>query len=76
MLSKPGEGWTGARGHVTREHVRAFLPPPAPRSKALVCGPPGFMATVSGAKKSASEQGDVAGILHDLGYAAEHVFKF
>jgi cytochrome-b5 reductase len=41
-----------------------------------VCGPPGMMASVSGNKKSPSDQGDLTGILADMGFTKEQVFKF
>lgn len=42
----------------------------------LVCGPPGFMDTVSGPKTVDLRQGEVTGVLKELGYASDRVWKF
>ncbi len=78
MLSKPGSAWGGEAGHVSREQLARVLPAPqlGARGRVLVCGPPGFMKSLSGEKKSAAEQGELQGILKDMGYAAGDVFKF
>lgn len=44
-----GAPWAGLQGHVTRDMIAAFLPPPQPeagRHKLLVCGPPPMVAAV------------------------------
>lgn len=63
-------------GFVSKASAAAVLPPPGARSRVLVCGPPGFMKHVSGEKKSAAEQGELSGLLADLKYTPEGVFKF
>ncbi len=68
--------WTGAKGHISKEMITGFLPPPGGQHKVLVCGPPGFMAHLSGDKKSPSDQGELKGMLLELHYKAEDVFKF
>ena len=45
-----GASWTGNKGHVSKDVVAAFLPPPqaeAGRNKLLVCGPPPMVNAVS-----------------------------
>ncbi len=56
----------------------AFQPAPSLKEDAfiLVCGPPGFMATVSGTKAKDYTQGELAGLLKDLGYSLPQVYKF
>jgi len=73
----------GARGHISKEMVTSFLPPPqavgedgAIDYKVLVCGPPGMMKHMSGEKKSPADQGDLTGLLADLHYAKPQVFKY
>jgi cytochrome-b5 reductase len=66
----------GGVGHISKEQVKDFLPPPADSYKILVCGPPPFMKAYSGEKKSPAEQGELTGALAELGYTPEHVFKF
>jgi cytochrome-b5 reductase len=78
VLSKPGETWGGAKGHIDRTLLAATLPPPQEGSKTrlLVCGPPGFMKAYSGEKKSPTDQGELTGLLRDMKYTQEQVFKF
>lgn len=75
-----GVEWAGAVGHISPAQIAAFLPPPPAKggapSKILVCGPPGFMKTFSGEKASAAEQGALTGVLADMGFTADTVFKF
>jgi len=52
------------------------MPPPTDENLVLVCGPPGFMAAVSGDKLPDKSQGPLSGALAELGYSAEGVFKF
>jgi cytochrome-b5 reductase len=63
---------------VSRDVLASFIPPPqlGAKGKVLVCGPPGFMKSVSGDKKSPSDQGELEGILKTMHYAPEQVFKF
>ena len=45
-----GATWSGPTGHVSKEMIASFLPPPQPeagRHKLLVCGPPPMVASVS-----------------------------
>ena len=69
--------WSGAVGHVTKEMLASFLPPPqaAGGAKVVVCGPPGFMKAVSGEKKSPSDQGELSGMLKELRYEQSAVIK-
>ena len=41
-----------------------------------VCGPPPMMEAVSGDKNPDKSQGEVSGVLADLGYTKDMVFKF
>ena len=78
MLSQPSEAWDGKRGHVDRALLASTLPPPqgGDATKVLVCGPPGFMRALSGEKKSPADQGELTGLLKEMRYAPEQVFKF
>ncbi|CAK9150149.1 unnamed protein product [Ilex paraguariensis] len=51
------------------------LPGPSDDTLILVCGPPGLMKHISGDKANRS-QGELTGILKDLGYTEEMVYKF
>ncbi len=41
-----------------------------------VCGPPPLMKAISGDKAEDKSQGPLTGILKDLGYTSEQVYKF
>lgn len=63
-VDAPVEGWKGTTGHVTKEMVTAFLPPPQPEAgkhQILVCGPPPMMNAVSGypVTGNGARQGDM-----------------
>ncbi|OKL59395.1 NADH-cytochrome b5 reductase 2 [Talaromyces atroroseus] len=77
LLDKPPQEWTGGSGFVTKELLKTVLPEPKEENiKLFVCGPPGMYKAVSGGKKSPQDQGDLTGILKELGYDKEQVFKF
>ncbi|KAH7108291.1 ferredoxin reductase-like protein [Auriculariales sp. MPI-PUGE-AT-0066] len=76
-LDKPPQGWTGASGYVSKDLIQQHVAPPSLKDKVkiFVCGPPGQVAALAG-KKDGMKQGDLAGILKELGYSEEQVFKF
>ncbi|KAF1985654.1 NADH-cytochrome b5 reductase [Aulographum hederae CBS 113979] len=78
VLDKPSEKWQGGKGFVTKELLKTVLPEPKEGDdvKVFVCGPPGLYKAVSGMKKSPADQGELAGMLKDLGYSKEQVYKF
>eukprot|EP00744_Colponema_vietnamica_P007999 GILI01011445.1.p1 GENE.GILI01011445.1~~GILI01011445.1.p1 ORF type:complete len:310 (+),score=72.72 GILI01011445.1:62-991(+) len=39
-LDRPSDSWTGARGFVNADMIKAVLPPPGPTTIILLCGPP------------------------------------
>lgn len=84
----PADGsWQGGSGHINKELLKTVLPEPkstklggggekAEDLMVFVCGPPGMYKAISGAKKSPTDQGELDGILKELGYAKEQVYKF
>lgn len=78
----PAEGWMQGRGRITKELLKTVLPEPASKSKGgadvkiFVCGPPGLYNAVSGNKKSPADQGELTGMLKELGYEKDQVYKF
>ena len=75
VLSKPSESWTGPSGHVNREILENLLPASKKDSFICVCGTPGFYETVSGGKAPDKSQGELGGLLKDMGYQQGQVFK-
>ncbi|CAD6921565.1 unnamed protein product [Tilletia controversa] len=68
----------GFKGYLSNEVLRANLPLPgkADKIKLFVCGPPGQVEVVSGGKGPKGSQGELKGILADLGYSPDQVYKF
>lgn len=77
MLDKPPEGWQQGTGHITADLLKTVLPEPKTENiKVFVCGPPGLYKAVAGAKKSPADQGELTGMLKELGYSHDQVYKF
>lgn len=71
-----GVMFNGGVGYITKDVIKQHLPPPGKDNIVMVCGPPGLMESVSGGKAPDFSQGEVKGILKDLGYEASMVYKF
>ena len=63
-------------GFVSKDLIASKLPAPSKDAMVFVCGPPPMMAAISGNKAPDWTQGMVGGVLKDLGYTEEMVFKF
>ncbi|KAH0614709.1 uncharacterized protein H6S33_000345 [Morchella sextelata] len=71
-----GENWA-RQGYVDKALLKTVCPEPGSGNvKIFVCGPPGLYTAVSGSKKSPSDQGELTGILKELGYSKDDVYKF
>jgi cytochrome-b5 reductase len=77
-LDKAPESWTGGKGVVTKDLLKTVLPEPkqGDKIKIFVCGPPGMYKAISGGKKSPKDQGELEGVLKELGYSKDQVYKF
>ncbi|KEY66507.1 hypothetical protein S7711_04834 [Stachybotrys chartarum IBT 7711] len=77
VLDKPPKDWTGGKGgYITKDLLKTVLPEPKNENiKLFVCGPPGMVKAISGPKDK-MQQGELAGLLKDLGYTSEQVYKF
>ncbi|KAH8948376.1 hypothetical protein BDL97_11G091300 [Sphagnum fallax] len=76
VVDKPTEDWKGGRGYINKDVLLKALPSPSDDTVILVCGPPGLMKLISGDKAKDKSQGEVEGLLKDLGYPKEQVYKF
>jgi len=78
-VDKPSSDWKGLSGFVTKETLQKILPGAEHESILIfVCGPGGFYNCLSGPKDFTSSppgQGELAGLLKDLNYKAEQVYK-
>lgn len=70
------DDWSGHTGYMTRALLSELLPPPAADMQVFVCGPPPMMAALSGNKDPDKSQGTLSGVLKEMGYSEENVFKF
>ncbi|KAK4250775.1 NADH-cytochrome b5 reductase 2 [Corynascus novoguineensis] len=77
VLDNPPKHWTGGQGYINKDLLKTVLPEPKNENiKIFVCGPPGMMESISGNKKSPNDQGELKGILKELGYSPDQVYKF
>lgn len=77
VLDNPPEKWQGGKGFITKELLKTVLPEPKEENiKVFVCGPPGLYKAISGPKVSPKDQGELSGILKELGYSKDQVYKF
>mgnify|MGYP001068988252 CR=1 FL=1 len=76
VIDKPEAGFTGHTGYLTKDLLSKLVDKPSADNKVFVCGPPGFMTAVSGAKAPDYSQGEVDGALKELGFTKDNVFKF
>ncbi|KAL9716610.1 hypothetical protein Ac2012v2_001060 [Leucoagaricus gongylophorus] len=76
-LDKPGENWKGGAGYITADVIRKHVASPdlKEKIKLFVCGPPPQITSLAG-KKDGPQQGEFGGILKELGYTVEQVYKF
>lgn len=76
VVDKPVSGWRGGVGYISKDMVLKGLPSPSEDTLILVCGPPGMMNHISGDKAPDKSQGEVSGLLREVGYTKDMVYKF
>ncbi|KAL6946722.1 NADH-cytochrome b5 reductase [Hanseniaspora osmophila] len=65
------------KGFIGKDDLRSKLPKPEDQTHQIfLCGPPPFMKAYSGEKVSPQDQGQLTGILSELGYSKDQVYKF
>jgi len=77
VLDNPSEGWKGPAGFISADLIKKHISPPSlqDKIKIFICGPPPQVAAISG-KKAGMAQGELGGVLKELGYTEDQVFKF
>ncbi|KAI6681706.1 hypothetical protein NL676_035587 [Syzygium grande] len=75
-VDNPSKNWKGGKGYISKDMVLKGLPAPSEDALILVCGPPGMMKHISGDKAKDRSQGELTGILKELGYTEQMVYKF
>jgi len=76
VLEKPPKDWKQGVGYVSEDIIKKVLPPPSKDSLIMVCGPDPMVKVISGEKGPNYTQGEVKGMLKNLGYSSDNVFKF
>eukprot|EP00850_Spirogloea_muscicola_P021589 SM000255S08768 [mRNA] locus=s255:170703:174046:+ [translate_table: standard] len=76
VVDHPDKDWHGGVGRTNADILKKALPAPSDDTLILVCGPPGMMNNISGDKNPDRSQGEVQGLLKDLGYTKDQVYKF
>ncbi|GME89706.1 hypothetical protein B5S28_g4433 [[Candida] boidinii] len=74
--SNESQKFDGKIGYITETDLKHRLSGPSDDTHVYICGPPPLYKAISGSKVSPSDQGEVTGILANLGYTKDHVFKF
>jgi len=64
--------WMGDKGFISSNLIRKYSAPPQEDVLVMVCGPPAMYSFLCGPQN----QSDVGGILGDMGYSADQVYKF
>jgi len=75
-LDTPTPSWPFGKGFVSAEMIKQNLPSPSDQISIFVCGPDPMLKFLAGPKGPDYTQGDVTGLLSDLGYSSANVFKF
>ncbi|GMH66893.1 hypothetical protein TrLO_g12777 [Triparma laevis f. longispina] len=70
--------WKGKTGFVSADMIKeaGLSTAKDADSCVYVCGPPPMMNFISGGKGPKGSQGEVGGVLKDLGFVSENVYKF
>ncbi|KAL3899003.1 MAG: hypothetical protein SGCHY_002349 [Lobulomycetales sp.] len=72
------KGWTGGRGFIDKKMIRENIPSADKEGGALVlvCGPDPMVRHVAGNKLAENRQGPIGGLLKELSFSPQQVFKF
>lgn len=76
VLSKAEGDWEGYTGYLTKEMIEELLPGPSDENLIGVCGPPPMMDAISGNKNPDRTQGELKGLLKEVGYSSNQVYKY
>ncbi|KAK9768867.1 hypothetical protein K7432_000098 [Basidiobolus ranarum] len=75
-LDKPPSNWSHDQGRVDKEKIQKYIPKPGKDVMVFICGPDQMLAGISGSKNPDKSQGKLGGILKELGYSEDNVYKF
>jgi len=69
--AKDDASWDGRKGYINRELLEEYCPP-VQEDYVFLCGPPAMYRTFCGPRDSP----ELTGVLKDMGYSADQVYKF
>jgi cytochrome-b5 reductase len=69
---KGDSSWPGLRGHVNRQVIEHYAAPPSADTMIFICGPAPMYNTLCGPRDAE----ELTGVLDQMGYTKEQVFKF
>lgn len=75
-LDKPSDKWNGETGFVSKDMITKYFPLPCDDNIVLCCGPPAMLNHICGPKAVDKSQGELKGLLRDIGYTTDNVYKF
>ncbi|MBA0797229.1 hypothetical protein Gohar_007944 [Gossypium harknessii] len=75
-VDNPTKKWKGGTRYTSKDMVTKGLPGPSDDTLIFVCGPPGMMEHICGGKAKDHSQGQLTGILKELGYTEQMVYQF
>jgi cytochrome-b5 reductase len=65
--------WKGPRGFISKELIEKYMPSPDDKDSIIfICGPPMLYKALCGAR----DEKELSGLLADMGYSADQVYKF
>lgn len=70
--TKDDASWTGEKGFMTKDLIAKHGAPPSAANLVVVCGPPPMYDALCGPR----DKPELTGLLADMGFAAEQVYKF
>lgn len=77
FVDEASPSWKGQKGHITKEYLeKNSFKPSAENVHVFVCGPPPLYKVFSGPKVSPTDQGELTGVLSELGFSKDQVFKY
>lgn len=69
---KEGSDWSGERGYISSDLMKKAFPDASGDMQIFVCGPPPMYKAFCGPRN----EKEVTGLLKELGYAEDHVYKY
>lgn len=74
-VDQSDDQWKGEKGQIQKDMLQKYLPSASKENLVFVCGPPSMMEAISGTKTPDKKQGPLSGMLKELGYSEENVYK-